>query len=111
MFSAVRNRYRADPDLVLGSGTAVLAVGDVKHKQWTGNADESDVYQLLAHTAAYRARDCFLIYSHTEFAARSLGKNPLGGTTTLFAVDVRDLPESIGRVALELGLNAKIAAA
>ena len=96
MFGAVNDRYRADPDLILKSGDRVDLIGDVKHKVWTGVADQDDLYQLLAHTATYQAQDCFLIYPHVRYEEVDLGRNPLGGTTFLFAVDVKDVRGTLG---------------
>jgi McrBC 5-methylcytosine restriction system component len=110
MFDAVSNRYRADPDLVVKQGMRTVVVGDVKHKSWTGIASEDDLYQLLAHTAAFGARDCFLIYPHVSFEEVSLGINPLGGKTRLFAVDVKQLDRDLALVADGLGL-ARLGAA
>jgi hypothetical protein len=80
-----------------------VAVGDAKHKILAGRADEADIYQLIAHTATFGARDCFLVYADTAYSAQHLGTNPLGGRTWLFTVDVLDLVGSLARVAADLG--------
>jgi 5-methylcytosine-specific restriction endonuclease McrBC regulatory subunit McrC len=96
--------YRANPDLVVrDTSDAARAVGDVKHKAWGKAADESDLYQLLAHTAAFGAKDCFLVYPHTEYDEVDLGVNPLGGRTLLFAVDVKDIATSLMRACSAYG--------
>lgn len=107
---APADRYRADPDIVIRllDGSR-LAVGDVKHKEWTGAASQEDVYQLLAHTATYGAKDCFLIFAHTAFDVVDLGANPLGGNTWLFAVDVRSLDRGIAEIGSMLGVMPVLA--
>lgn len=107
---APANRYRADPDIIIRAlDRPWLAVGDVKHKEWSREASEADVYQLLTHTATYGATDCFLIFAHTAYDVVDLGTNPLGGNTWLFAVDVQNLDAGIAEIASTLGMVPRLA--
>lgn len=99
-----KQRRRADPDLVLRRGKTVLAVGDVKYKDWAKGIKRSDLYQLLIHAAAFNSPLCFLIYPHHKFECVDLGKSATDCATYGFAVDVRDLPAGLKRASKEMGL-------
>lgn len=104
-----RRKLLANPDLVISRAAVVLAVGDVKYKDvsgepWTKKIKRADLYQLLLHGAAYAAPVCFLIYPHDRFLEYELGKSATGSKTWAFAVDVRDLSGGLRKAAEIMGL-------
>lgn len=86
---------KADPDLVIGSASRPLAVGDVKYKEWTASAEESDIYQLLVHARAFACDKAFLVFPHDRFDFKFLGLAATGAQTWLFAVDIRLLRQGL----------------
>lgn len=111
IFEREQRVYRAKPDLVLRSEVLVAAVGDVKYKQWSGSADEADLYQLLVHAATYKADRCFLVFPHDSFEVRDLGLSSTGCRTWLFAVDVRTLVEGLRSALAAMELPSTVAEA
>jgi 5-methylcytosine-specific restriction endonuclease McrBC regulatory subunit McrC len=106
-----RRKLLANPDLVISSAVGVLAVGDVKYKDvsgepWTKKIKRADLYQLLLHGAAYAAPVCFLIYPHDRFLEYELGKSATGSRTWAFAIDIKDIPGSLRKAAETMGLIA-----
>lgn len=95
--------YHATPDLVLASGGEPRVVGDVKYKEFDDRPGESDVYQLLVHTSAFKAAKCFLVYPGAGFAVRELGMSATGQPTLSVVVDVRDLHSSLKQAWAILG--------
>lgn len=101
IFGSSQGEYTANPDLVLRGGGSVVAIGDVKYKQWSGAAAASDIYQLLVHAASFRSDLCFLVYPHDRHEAVWLGSSSTGCQTWLFAMDV---------LHLDVGLREALAA-
>jgi 5-methylcytosine-specific restriction endonuclease McrBC regulatory subunit McrC len=94
IFANVSNQFRAVPDLVLRWQESVIAVGDIKYKQWSGlktSGLHDDLYQLLVHAAAHETKVALLIYAHDAFDWVHLGMSATGADTWAFAVDVRNL--------------------
>ena len=110
VFRGERKTYGANPDIVVTGSGGRVTVGDVKYKNWTGEAVASDIYQLLVHTAAFAGTVCFLVYPHDEYQAISLGEAVTGTNTWLFALDVRNLGDGVARMADTLGLDASMGA-
>lgn len=104
IFNGEFREYRAHPDVVIWQARDVIAVGDVKYKNWDGSAAASDVYQLITHTGAFSGRQAFLLFPSERFDARHLGGTNDGIETWFFAVDVRNLAEDLKRVLIVLGL-------
>lgn len=101
VFPSVAGEFEANPDLVFSIGGDVT-VGDAKYKEWKGTAGASDLYQLLTHAATYGAEQCFLVYPHDAFQARSLGRSTTGCDTWLFTLDIRDVEGGTGRIVEKL---------
>lgn len=97
---------QAAPDLVIRSGSRTLAVGDVKYKEWTASASESDIYQLLVHTQAFDCDKAFLVFPHDRFEVKFLGLAATGAQTWLFAVDVQKLHQQLGELIANMQLTA-----
>lgn len=110
IFEREVHEFRAHPDLVVGSGVKVTAVGDVKYKEWSGAADEADLYQLLIHAATFKAEDCFLVFPHNSFQARELGAASTGCRTWLFAVDIQALYASLQDALVTMALPVRVKA-
>jgi 5-methylcytosine-specific restriction endonuclease McrBC regulatory subunit McrC len=104
--------HRAFPDIVLRRALCVpVAVGDVKYKEWTRDAEQGDLYQLLVHAATFGAELAFLVYPHSSFASRFLGRGSTGAKTWLFALDLRKLDQDLGQVLAMMGIElGKLAA-
>jgi 5-methylcytosine-specific restriction endonuclease McrBC regulatory subunit McrC len=106
IFELVQDEHRAEPDLLVRSNAeGVMAVGDVKYKDWSGAPAAADLYQLLVHAATYDAALGFLIYPHDRYEFRHLGESSTGCDTWLFAGDVRDLRSSLKAAAAEMKLS------
>lgn len=105
IFRGEKGRYGANPDIVVTGSGGRVTVGDVKYKNWTGEAAASDIYQLLVHTAAFAGTVCFLVYPHNEYQATWLGEAVTGTNTWLFALDVGNLGDGVARMADALGLG------
>ena len=101
--------YQARPDVVVLGVPHRVVVGDVKYKNWSGAAVASDVYQLLVHTAAFSGTSSFLAYPYHEYQATWLGEAVTDTDTWLFALDVRNLTDSITRMASVLGISTSAA--
>lgn len=96
VFPPKASSFRANPDLVLRhSGGAVLVVGDVKYKLWSGVPAASDVYQLLVHAAAFEAHVAFLVFPFERFDARVLGDGVTGAQVRLYGLDVKELDNQV----------------
>jgi 5-methylcytosine-specific restriction endonuclease McrBC regulatory subunit McrC len=99
-------KLTANPDLVLARHDNVVAVGDMKYKYletdgWMKSVKPADLYQLLVHAAAFKARVSFLIYPDQVFDMCDLGISATGCRTFVFKVDVSSLPQSL-RKAMEM---------
>jgi 5-methylcytosine-specific restriction endonuclease McrBC regulatory subunit McrC len=88
---------KAEPDLVIRSDFRTHAVGDVKYKEWTAAATESDIYQLLVHTRSFDCDKAFLIFPHDRFEKKFLGLAATGAQTWLFGVDIRQLDQQLNK--------------
>jgi 5-methylcytosine-specific restriction endonuclease McrBC regulatory subunit McrC len=101
IFANVSNQFRAFPDLVLRRQEAVIAIGDMKYKKWSGLATSGlhdDLYQLLVHAAAHETKVALLVYAHDEFDRIHLGMSATGADTWAFAVNVRNLRNDLARL-------------
>lgn len=83
----------AQPDFTVALEGQPALVGDVKYRS-KGNVD--DIYQVVAHAAAYDAEDVLLVYPAAEDAAKTRLKciGSLGGVrvfTAHFPLDAPDL--------------------
>jgi len=95
IFTTETDFYRANPDLVISENDHVIAVGDVKYKEWDRRASEDDLYQLLVHTAALGAPLAFLVFPHDKFEALNLGTASTGAATWVFGVSLLDLENDL----------------
>ncbi|MBF0170819.1 MAG: hypothetical protein HQK87_07005 [Nitrospinae bacterium] len=112
VFGKESDEFRVRPDIVIRSASGeVIAVGDVKYKNWTGRASPADIYQLLVHTAAYKGASAFLVFPGERFEVRDMGSSVTGAETRLFAVDVRNLGEGLRNLLTELKLPLRSPAA
>jgi hypothetical protein len=104
IFSGVPGELRADPDLVLHHRRECFAVGDAKYKELDGRPEASDLYQLLAHAAAFETDLAFLIYPGATFEADDLGTAATGCHTWVFRVGIDKLSEGAVRLLRTLEL-------
>ena len=107
IFERYRGMYTAHPDIVLSNGRGTVIVGDVKYKNWTGTPVAADIYQLLAHTAAYSGTRGFLVFPSHEYKMVQLGKAVTGADAWLFALDLNGLSESVALMAEEVSMGAE----
>ncbi|HOE81842.1 MAG TPA: hypothetical protein PK329_02570 [Myxococcota bacterium] len=102
--------YRANPDLVVRTGSTAAAVGDVKYKAIDEGPAASDIYQLLVHATAFGSAEAFLVYPSDSFSCTDLGVSTAGPRVRVFAVDARDLADHMGRVLDVLGVPKSVPA-
>jgi 5-methylcytosine-specific restriction endonuclease McrBC regulatory subunit McrC len=104
IFAKDKNKFRAYPDLVLRSETATVAIGDVKYKEWSGSANEDEIYQLLVHASAFQSPIAFLVYPGDIFSAYELGLSSTGSSVWLFTIDIRSMKSSLREALNKMGL-------
>lgn len=103
-------RVRVFPDLVITEGGACIAIGDTKYKKWKKRTRRGDLYQVLAHTAAYGAPRAFLIIPGDHYQEQFVGRAATGADTWVFRVDVLDLRRSLELALTRMGMGTSIAA-
>ena len=111
IFNLQTRLYRANPDIVIRTSGEKPLLGDVKYKDFEGNADAGDLYQLLGHAGAFDAERCFLVYPSDRYSLDDLGETHDGKRAYLATIDVRDLPSSLGELVRAYGLLAPTAIA
>jgi 5-methylcytosine-specific restriction endonuclease McrBC regulatory subunit McrC len=94
--------YDSNPDVVIEGGKTIIAVGDVKYKEPNATPAASDIYQLLAHTAAFGAQKCFLVYPGSEVQILHLGRAATGARLWVCHVDVNALDNSLLALVAEM---------
>ncbi len=122
MFTEGSDLSRTYPDIVIHTGGAVLAVGDVKYKTMTaglGEGGESgedalagkrikggrpDLYQVLVHSASLNADNAFLIYAGDDYTCTHPGIAATGAATWTAQVRPNKLAVDLTAVVEELGL-------
>lgn len=107
LFPQQPGSYRANPDLVFIKEGAIEAIGDVKYKAWSSSPAPADLYQLLAHAAAFGTKLSFLVFPGQQYEERDLGLSATGCRTWLFAVDIRHIRWHLPVLLARLGLAAK----
>lgn len=86
----------ADPDIVVSTGEGTLIL-DAKYRKSGNDPDRDEIYQLMAHADAYRARFAALItpaLSSQQGGTRLLGRDARGCTYAVLSADPRD-PEAL----------------
>jgi 5-methylcytosine-specific restriction endonuclease McrBC regulatory subunit McrC len=80
LFRPSNRRYRATPDIVVSNiAGEIVAIGDAKYKDFSDWPTQSDVYELIAHAAAYGTNKALLFYpGDNEFSMRSFGTSATG---------------------------------
>lgn len=74
LFKATSGRYAANPDIVIRDAKTTVAIADAKYKDLSGWPSTSDIFELLCHASAYKARKGFIIFpSEVGFAKRYFG--------------------------------------
>jgi 5-methylcytosine-specific restriction endonuclease McrBC regulatory subunit McrC len=104
IFKTEHGKYTANPDLVISNAAAVLAIGDVKYKSWSGSASADDIYQLLVHAATFRSSVGFLVFPGENLEIHDLGFSSTGCRTWLLVVDARLLDKHLKQSFLSMGL-------
>jgi len=94
IFQKEKRELRANPDLVV-SHREVVAIGDVKYKDLNNSGVHSDIYQLLAHAAAFKCNKCFLVFPGSTMKIRKLGISATGAAAWIFEVPLDDLETSL----------------
>lgn len=105
IFIKEQGKFRAYPDLVLRLGSSVIAIGDVKYKEWTGSANEDDIYQLLVHASAFQSPLSFLIFPGDTFNVYELGSSSTGSIVWLFSIDVCAIELGLREALIKMGLS------
>jgi hypothetical protein len=117
MFVGGADSSRTNPDLVVGDGTRLVAVGDVKYKSLSEASGEGrrpnerergsrpDLYQVLVHAASLSCRKAFLVYvSDAAYGCRYLGRSATGCQTWTVQVRPHALEADLARLSDELEL-------
>jgi len=84
-------RMDADPDVVIGGG-AGTAILDAKYRREGFEADRGQLYQLIAHATAYRARAAALVAPAMDAASTPitlLGRDSAGRRYFVLRVDAK----------------------
>jgi len=103
-------RVRVFPDFVIRRQSDFAAVGDAKYKKWGRKVRRGDLYQVLAHAAAFSSPRAFLVIPSDRYEVRRLGKSATGASTWLFRVDVLDLRNCLAMALREMRLEDAVAA-
>lgn len=85
--------YPADPDVVVTVGDGVVAaVLDAKYREHGAKVERDEIYQLMAHAAAYGARSAALVVPQVSAEDRSfaLGTDRYGRHYDVLVVDATD---------------------
>jgi len=93
---------RLEPDIVLLQDGEVVGVGDAKYKILLNHPRPSDVYQLLAHGAAFRSPLCFLAFASSEYRSIAYGQSVTGTIVHAYALDISDFENSVKAMLLDL---------
>lgn len=80
LFKPDSQRYRANPDIIISDVNGiVMGIGDAKYKDFSDWPNQADVYELVAHAAAYGATKAILFYlGDGNFSVRSFGTSATG---------------------------------
>jgi hypothetical protein len=98
MFPLRPGRFLAEPDLVCGSGSRILFVGDCKYKTFDGSPEHSDVYQLLCHAEAFGTRTAVLIYPDTSRKIEFFGETRSGAGVWIATVRPTALNDDVVKI-------------
>ncbi|MGH7641715.1 MAG: 5-methylcytosine restriction system specificity protein McrC [Candidatus Dormibacteria bacterium] len=104
LFDGLPGPFRVFPDFVLHHEGEFFCVGDAKYKTLDGPPLAADVYQLLAHAAAFDTDRCFLAYPGSTFGATHLGQSVTGCDTWVFTVDLAAAADSASAILRALDL-------
>lgn len=106
IFEDLPERYVADPDIVVGDARHSVLVADCKYKEIEANPEHSDVYQLLAHCAAFGCHKGLLLYPGPCCESHRLGVTPSGIHLWSATVRPQNLPEDLKAVLDVLDISA-----
>jgi 5-methylcytosine-specific restriction endonuclease McrBC regulatory subunit McrC len=98
--------FAASPDLLLKFGTEVCILGDVKYKQFNGDPESHDLYQLLVHADTYDATGAFLLYPGASYSVRRLGTSASGIQVWLATLDIRSIAAGLAEFMVEIGMGS-----
>lgn len=105
LFDIAHGRYRANPDIVIKAQGEVLAIGDAKYKNLDDWPSAGDVYELLAHAAAYGASRAFLIYpASPNRIIQKLGTSGTGCQIWSAAIQLNAIDADVCDLLSKLGL-------
>jgi 5-methylcytosine-specific restriction endonuclease McrBC regulatory subunit McrC len=97
IFRPTSQRYRANPDMVISSPKMeTIALGDAKYKDFSDWPAQSDVYELLAHAAAYQTKKALLFYpADKEFSVRDFGVSATDCKVWAFGITFGQFSEDV----------------
>jgi hypothetical protein len=83
-----RSSRRADPDVVVRSAGKIIVL-DAKYRRTGEQAEEHQLYQLIAHAGAFQATACALVTPaiNSEPGTARLGRTATGATVDIISVD------------------------
>jgi 5-methylcytosine-specific restriction endonuclease McrBC regulatory subunit McrC len=102
LFEPQNGRYRANPDIVFRRRGTACAIADAKYKEFDSWPLATDIYEIVAHAAAYGATKAMLFYpSDDGFSARPLGRSRTGCDLWAFGLPINRFHDAV-RSALSL---------
>jgi 5-methylcytosine-specific restriction endonuclease McrBC regulatory subunit McrC len=105
LFDPPNGRYRANPDIVLRHSGKTYAIADAKYKEFDSWPSASDLYEIVAHAAAYGATKAMLFYpSDDKFSVRPLGLTKTGCELWAFGLPISRFHDSVRDALLLAGL-------
>ena len=102
LFRALEDRYIADPDITVSTGSRVEMVMDCKFKVLEEYPEHADVYQLVAHCSALSATRGALVYPSSRSTISVLGSTEAGIRVSYCGVRVEHLKEDLDGVLAHL---------
>lgn len=107
LFDIRRDRYRANPDVVISHGGVVLAVADAKYKDFSNWPATSDVHEIIGHAAAYGANKAVLFYPESRGAPiREFGRAATGCELWAAGLRLEAFEEDVSAALTTAGLVA-----
>jgi len=116
LFTGGIDGSRTHPDIVVHDGRHVGAVGDVKYKNLTAEAEEGmprqgkgrrpDIYQVVVHAASLGSAKAFLVYAgENAYTSRFLGRSATGCRTWVAQVRPTHLEQDLAALVADAGLD------
>ena len=105
LFSRQPDRYRANPDVIIAATQTPLAIADAKYKDYSGWPDQSDIFELVAHAAAYGVHTALIFYPEDGgYSVRDLGPSATNCHVWIFGITFDNFLDDVRRALQVAGL-------